>query len=188
MRELLIWLVGCMVVCGLLLSPTLQTEAAPVVKVTLSTTPQSPIDRDDVTLVLNVSDAAGAPVNGAHVRVYFQRDASGHVHADHNTKAIGMNWSAPIDATPAGQPGVYQAKTTFSQSGKWFLRVTVETPEGLSESAFVLRVQANSGTGDTNLGWIELGVVILALIIAGILTLLYKEERRRTVTSALPSR
>lgn len=168
-------------------SPALLAHAAPVYSVSLRTSPAILMSRDDMQLLLLVTDQSGKPVNNALVRVYFQRDQSGHVHTDHNSKQTA-SWSAPLDAQPAGQPGSYQVQTSFPQSGKWFMRATVETPDGLSESTFVLRVSAASGTGDTNLGWIELGIVGATLLFTAVVTARYNETRRRSVLTAAASR
>jgi hypothetical protein len=91
-------------------------DTAPL-KVSWTLTPQPPAV-GPATLALTVTDAAGAPVSTAAVRVEAQM-----THA-------GM---APVTADATANPdtpGAYTARFAFTMAGDWVLLVSVVLPDG----------------------------------------------------------
>ncbi|HSN76572.1 MAG TPA: FixH family protein [Anaerolineae bacterium] len=90
-------------------------DQAPEIVAVLTTDPD-PAQVGPATLVVQLSDASGAPVEGASVSL--QGDMS---HA-------GMQ---PVLAeVSGGAGGVYRAQWVWSMAGDWFVTVTAMLPDG----------------------------------------------------------
>jgi len=76
----------------------------------------SPPRAGETAIVLTLTDASGAPLEGAHVRV------------EGNMNHAGM---VPEFAEASETvPGRYEGRLDFTMAGDWFLIVTVRTADG----------------------------------------------------------
>ena len=111
----------------LLLAPACQRRSqledqAPELSVSLNTDPQS-VAVGDTTLIVEINDSDGSPVEGATVQVRGDMTHAGMV------PVLGQ-------ATETA-PGRYQVPFEWSMGGDWILTVTAELPDGrLSQRTF----------------------------------------------------
>ena len=99
--------------CGSAATPA-DTSSPGQVNIKLETSP-SPAAKGDIELIFTITDASGAPIEGAKV----------DVNAEHPSMA-GMGMSG--QATEQGG-GKYSIKANFSDSGDWVLTIYVRKGE-----------------------------------------------------------
>ena len=99
--------------CGSAATPT-DTSSSKQVNIKLETNP-TPAIKGDIELIFTITDASGAPIEGAKV----------DVNAEHPAMA-GMGMSGQATAQGGGK---YSIKANFSDSGDWVLTIYVREGE-----------------------------------------------------------
>jgi len=90
---------------------------APEIQIQLTLQP-SPPQVGDADVSLKMTDAAGAPLAGAEVRVEGNMNHAGMKPSFADLKEV--------------EPGKYSGTLDFTMGGDWFLLVTAKTPDGKS--------------------------------------------------------
>ena len=108
-----VWLACCAaVICG---GCGPSEQEAPGVQVDLTLEPSPPVV-GDADIALKLTDASGAPVEGADVRVEGNMNHAGMKPSFADLKEV--------------EPGRYTGTLDFTMGGDWFLLVTAKTPDG----------------------------------------------------------